>query len=172
MTDRIRARLRSDRHPGRRLAICGLACLGLLLLLTVSFVFKAAPQPGAQPLSLNGLRAAYGRVEPGQTQARELAGLGFDVAQPGVQRLSYLGLMEAFAPQNSAAFDGLDAAAQECLGTPDGCRAYVFRLARAPGNAEQVAFSLVNPAEAGVPSAEILFLIRDGRVAYKAISGV
>jgi hypothetical protein len=94
------------------------------------------------------------------------------VTQPGVKRLSYLSLMEVFAPRDSKGFDRLDAGAGKCLAMPNGCSAYVFRLARASGNEQEASFNFINDAEAGAATVEVVFLIHDGRVAYKAMNGV
>jgi hypothetical protein len=146
--------------------------VALLALIVTNLWFKSAPQPSVGDVSLAALRASYARILPGETQTRDLAGLGFDVAQPGVRRLSYLSLMEAFAPRDSNSFDQLDAGASKCLALSNGCSAYVFRLARASGDEQQASFSFINDAQAGATSVEVLFLIHDGRVAYKAISGI
>jgi hypothetical protein len=146
--------------------------MALLALLVTNLWVKSAPQHSVSGVSLVDLRAAYARILPGETQTRDLAGLGFDVAQPGVRRLSYLSLMEVFAPRDSSGFDQLDAGASKCLAMPNGCSAYVFRLARAPGSDEQASFSFIDAAEAGASSVQVLFLVHDGRVAYKAMSGI
>ncbi len=151
-------------------------CLGavaVLLLLATNLYFRSGGA-SAEDVSLSALKAAYARVMPGETAAPELSSLGFDTANGGVRRLTYLGLMEYFAPRDSNGFDKLDIAAQRCLNAPDGCSAYVFRLARATGTERQAAFGFVNAAEASDPRAvvEVVFLIHDGRVAYKAMTGV
>jgi len=166
-------RLRGDRGFGRRLGLwCGGAVL-VLLLLAANLYFRAHPA-AAEDVSLEALKASYARVVPGRTTQPELAGLGFDTANGGVRRLSYLGLMEYYAPRGSGGFDELDPAAQKCLERQSGCSAYVFRLARALGSEAQASFGFVSAAEASSPRAavEVVFLIQDGRVAYKAMSGV
>ncbi len=166
-------KLRGDRSFGRKL---GLWCAGgvLFLILAATNVYIRSGSGAAEDVSLNALREAFAKVEPGQTTAPELAGLGFDTAHGGVRRLSYLGLMEYFAPRDSSGFDGLEPAAQKCLERQERCSAYVFRLARAPGNAGQASFGFVNAAAASGPQAtvEVVFLVQDGRIAYKAMSGV
>ncbi len=171
MKDRRRS-LRGDRRFGRRLGIwCTAAVLLLFLLATNLWMQQSEGRAGDVPLA--ALKAAYARVTPGETAASDLAQLGFDTSRPGVRRLSYLGLMERFAPGDSAAFDSLDPAAQKCLGTPEGCSAYLFRLQRARDSAEKASFGFVNAAEAEAPGVvEVLFLIHDGRVVYKAMRGV
>jgi hypothetical protein len=173
MKDRRRS-LRGDRRFGRRLGIWCLTVVTLLFLLAANLWLHSAPGPDAGDVSLNALKAAYARVVPGETAAPELTKIGFDTGRGGVKRLSYLGLMEYFAPRDGGGFDRLDPAAQKCLSTPNGCGAYLFRLARAQGSEQKAAFGFVNAAEAANAPAgiEVLFLSHDGRVAYKAMSGV
>lgn len=173
MKDRRRS-LRGDRHFGRRLAIwCGTMVV-LLFLLAANLWLRSEPAQNAEDVSFSALRNAYAEVVVGETPAPDLAKIGFDISRGGVRRLSYLGLMEYFAPRNSGGFDQLDPAARQCLATPNGCSAYVFRLARARGSEQKAAFGFVNAAEAanGSGAIEILFLVHDGRVAYKAMTGV
>lgn len=113
--------------------------------------------------SLDELRAAYARVTPGMPVAR-LTGLGFDRTGPGAQTLSYLGTLELFMPRNSGDFDRLDPAILSCLAAADRCGAYVFRL----GGAGAGMFDLAAHAAA---SGRIVFLVKSGRVAYKAVVG-
>jgi hypothetical protein len=143
----------------------------LLLLLVANIMHRAAPEAADMPLT--SLKAAYARVVPGETAVPDLSRLGFNTGQGGVRRLSYLGLMENFAPRDGEGFDRLDPAAQKCLATPEGCNAYLFRLARARGSEARAAFGFVNAAEADTPGVvEVLFLVHDGRVVYKAMSGI
>lgn len=167
-----RNNLRGDRRFGRRLGLWCAAAV-LLLVLLVANLWLHVSGDRAADVSLTALKAAYARVAPGTTAAPELARLGFDTGRGGVQRLSYLGLMERFAPHDSAAFDDLDPAAKKCLAAPAGCSAYLFRLARARGSEARAAFGFVNAAEAAGPgTVEVLFLIDDGRVVYKMMRGV
>lgn len=170
MRDRRRA-LRGDRRFGRRL---GLWCAAAALLLLAVNLWPRGPHDKATAdVPLAALKAAYARVVPGGTAAPELAKLGFDTSRSGVRRLSHLGLMERFAPRDAEAFDRLDPAAQKCLAAPAGCSAYLFRLARAHGSEQRAAFGFVNAAEAEAPgTVEVLFLVHDGRVAYKAMRGL
>lgn len=173
MRDRRRA-LRGDRRFGRQLGIWCVAVVLLLFLLVANLLRHALPEgSNASDMPLTALKAAYARIVPGETAAPDLARLGFDTSRGGVKRLSYLGLMENFAPADSEGFDRLDPAAQKCLSRPEGCSAYLFRLARAHGSEAQATFGFVNAAEAETPGVvQVLFLIHDGRVVYKAISGV
>jgi hypothetical protein len=157
---------------GRKLGIWGLA-LALLGILAVVNLWHQSKPAAVEDVPLDGLKAAFAQVVPGETAAPDLARLGFNTAHGGVRRLTYLGLMEYFAPRDSAGFDRLDPAAQKCLNNPDGCSAYVFRLARAQGSENQAAFGFVNAAKANPGTVvDVVFLIHDGRVAYKAMSGV
>jgi hypothetical protein len=163
--------LRGDRSFGRKLGIWCAAGV-LLLLLLVTNLWLHVSRSRTADVSLEALKVAYARVTPGATPVPELVQLGFDTSRGGVQRFSYLGLMERYAPRDSAAFDKLDPAAQKCLGAPDGCSAYLFRLARAHGSEARAAFGFVNAAEAAPGTVEVLFLVDDGRVVYKTMRGV
>jgi hypothetical protein len=169
----LRGNLRGDRGFGRKLRLW---CAGAVLLLALAVVnlWLRSSHAAPEDVSLNALKDAYAKVVPGETPAPQLASLGFDTGNGGVRRLTYLGLMEYFAPTDSTGFDRLDPAARKCLNTPDGCSAYVFRLARAQGSERQAAFGFVNAAEASNARAvvEVVFLIHVGRVAYKALTGV
>lgn len=171
MRDR-RHSIRGDRRFGRRLGIWCAAMVVLLLLLVANIMHRATPDTAAD-VPLTALKAAYARVMPGDTAVPDLSRLGFDTGRAGVRRLSHLGLMEQFAPGDSDSFDRLAPDAQKCLAAPEGCSAYLFRLARARGSEARAAFGFVNAAEAATPGVvEVLFLVHDGRVVYKAMSGV
>lgn len=168
-----RRALRGDHRFGRRLGIWCMAVVALLFLLAANVLRHTSADANAADMPLAALKTAYARVTPGETVAPELSRLGFDPGRGGVKRLSYLGLMEKFAPRDSAGFDRLAPAAQRCLATSQGCSAYLFRLARAHGSEARAAFGFVNAAQAQTPGmVEVLFLIQDGRVVYKAMSGV
>jgi len=166
--------LRGDRRFGRRLGLwCTAAVLSLLLLGTNLWLQAQSRSVAAANMPLTSLKTAYDRIVPGETAASGLAPLGFDTGAAGVRRLSYLGLMERFTPGDSVAFDSLDPAAQRCMAAPDGCSAYLFRLARARGSEERAAFGFVSAAEAQAPGVvEVMFLVHDGRVVFKAMHGV
>ena len=168
-----RRSLRGDRRFGQRLGIWCTALVLLLFLLATNLWLRRGADDSIADVPLAALKVAFARVAPGETPASGLAQLGFDTSRDGARLLSYLGLMERFAPRDSAAFDALDPAAQKCLATPQGCSAYLFRLARAHGSEERATFGFVNAAQAQAPGVmEVLFLIHDGRVVYKAMSGV
>src|SRR5476651_244681 len=127
-------------------------------------------------VTMRDLAAAYGRVRPGLTRASQLARLGFDPASGSAQALSYLGVMERFMPRDSIRFDRLDETVRDCIAARDHCTALVFRpLQRsyAPGrNVILSAFGL-GAAAAGIDQPpEVTLLVRDGRVAFKMISGM
>ena len=89
--------------------------------------------------------------------------------------LSYLGVIERFMPRDSIGFDKLDPAVQSCIEARDRCTAYVFR----PGQLHQERtgeffLDLLGFERTTVNtgwSAEVVFLVQDGRVAYKVMSG-
>jgi hypothetical protein len=173
MKDRRRS-LRGDRRLGTRLAIWCAAMLAILLMMAANMWLRAPAAPSAADVPLHALTSAYAQVTPGETSMRTLTRLGFDTSRGGVERLPYLALMDYFIPHDSDRFDQMDPAVQQCLARPDGCTAYIFRLARARGSEQKAAFGFVNAASADNAPAviEVLFLIRDGRVAYKAMNGV
>jgi len=93
------------------------------------------------------LTRAYERVRTGMP-ASQLGTIGFDTAK--AQRLSKLALMERFMPKDSAGFDALDPAVQDCYVGPGDCNAYIFTAM----------------------GAQAVLLVEGGRVAWKKISGV
>src|SRR6185503_7258289 len=147
MRDRRRS-VRGDRGFGRRLAIWCAATMAILFLLAANLWLRSSAAPEAADVPLNALKKAYAQVIPGETTAPALTRLGFDTGRDGVERLSYLGLMERYAPHDSGAFDRLEPEARQCLAAQYGCSAYVFRLARAQGSEQKAAFGFVNAASA------------------------
>src|ERR1700760_3994614 len=99
MRDRRRA-LRGDRRFGKKMGIWCLAMVVILALLVANLLHHVDPKDAAD-VPLTALKAAYARVVPGETAVPDLSRLGFDTGQGGVRRLSYLGLMENFAPRES-----------------------------------------------------------------------
>ena len=118
----------------------------------------------AHAVSLRLLQHAYDKVEPGKTLEVELAGLGFDQARFQAQVLSGLGVQEYFMPHTSADFDRMDPAVKACFDASDRCTALVFPLA-----ARENGFMAADAAPA--TQGRVVFLIRSGRVAYKAVQG-
>ncbi len=108
---------------------------------------------------------------PGRTRASQLAGLGFDTTTPNVQVLSYLGVMERYMTGASTGFDRLDAALQNCIEARDRCTAFVFKPGDQGRNASMFARLGFGANAAGRP-AEVTLLVQNGRVAYKAMTGM
>jgi|SRR5579871_6540882 len=126
-------------------------------------------------MSVRDLAAAYERVQPGLTRASELSHLGFDPGSANAQVLSYLGVMERFMPNDSLRFDRLDAAVQDCIEARDHCTALVFRPmghSSVPGPAGFLSALGLGAAAAVSQAPEVTLLVRDGRVAFKMISGM
>jgi hypothetical protein len=112
------------------------------------------------------MQGAYDKVIPGRTTQPELIKLGFDGTRYQTRTLSGLGVQEYFMPKTSSEFDRLDPAVRSCFENMDRCRAMVFPLA----SAAKGGFMSANAAqhEAG----RMVFLLRNGRVAYKSMDGV
>ena len=117
-------------------------------------------------VSLRLLRSAYDRVEPGRTSQPQLVQLGFDNTRFKARSLSGLGVQEYFMPRTSVAFDRLDPVVRSCFEATDRCSALVFPLAASPQQGLMTANAA--PREPG----RIVFLLKSGRVAYKAMQGV
>lgn len=120
----------------------------------------------ARIVSQIAMQGAYDRVQPGRTSQPELVTLGFDSNRYKARPLSGLGVQEYFMPKTTTEFDQLDPAVRSCFENVDRCRAMVFPLANAiPGG-----FMSANaaPREKG----RMVFLLRNGRVAYKSMDGV
>lgn len=109
------------------------------------------------------LQGAYDRVQPGTTQA-QLASLGFDSTKLKARTLSGLGVQEYFMPATSQDFDRMDPAVRACFDGADRCRALVFPLAAPHDNG----FMAANAAPG---ASRAVFLLKSGRVAYKAMQG-
>ncbi len=164
----------------RRYAMLAAVLLvGLTLVGCASFGLLPSRSAFAQDQTFKNYQdvvAAYENIVPGQTRADELAKLGFDVAaRPNAETLSYLGVIERFLPRQSVRFDRLATPVQTCITAQQRCSAYVFR----PSQLEQertgsIVFDLLGFEHTTIDRgwrAEVVFLIQDGRVAYKAISG-
>lgn len=127
-------------------------------------------------MTMRDLAAAYERVQPGLTRASQLTRIGLDPGAANAQALSYLGVIERFMPHDSVRFDRLDAALQDCIEARDHCTALVFRAgghASAPAHNEFLsAFGLGASAAAVQSVPEITLLLRDGRVAFKMMTGM
>ncbi len=148
----------------------------LPLVLAASFVLlvaigaavvwsRDAALPAAERIaSLSAMRGPYEQVKIGQTSQPELVKLGLDANRYKTQTLSGLGVQEYFMPSTTTEFDQMDPVLRSCFENVDRCRAVVFPLAPAGG------FMSANaaPREKG----RMVFLLRNGKVAYKSIDGV
>src|ERR1700744_3431288 len=98
-----------------------------VVLLGAGAGLTAASWPHGQSDAVIGsdekLETALAHVSPGMPVSG-LAKAGLDVSK--AKRLSALAMMEAFLPNNSTDFDGLDPALQACFQNRDGCDGYVF----------------------------------------------
>jgi len=126
--------------------------------------------------SYQAVEVAYKEVTPGRTPASELSQIGFDSSRsPNVEILSYLGVIERFMPRDSIRFDKLDPAVQSCIEARDRCTAYVFRPGQLhqerTGNFLLDLFGFERTTISTGWQAEVVFLVQDGRVAYKVMSG-
>ncbi|HEV2560997.1 MAG TPA: hypothetical protein VGT78_02545 [Rhizomicrobium sp.] len=126
--------------------------------------------------SYKDVEAAYRQITPGETRASDLTQIGFDSARaPNVEVLSYLGVIERFMPRDSIGFDRLDPAVQSCIEARDRCTAFVFRPERLhqerTGEFLLDIFGFERTTVNSGWSAEVVFLVQDGRVAYKVMSG-
>lgn len=126
--------------------------------------------------SYKAVETAYREITPGETPASDLVKIGFDSARsPNVEVLSYLGVIERFMPRDSISFDNLDPAVQSCIEARDRCTAFVFH----PGQLHQERtgsllldlFGFERTTVSTGWQAEVVFLVQDGRVAYKVMSG-
>lgn len=147
-------------------ALAGVALFACLFA-SIDAAFHSTPAPVLTADALADARAAFAKVRVGSTAVPDLAGLGFDATRPGVQTLSYLGVMEGFMPRTAEAFDRLDPAVQACLSAEGRCSAYVFPLTHA-----QVTYNFLGtPAQADpIAGPRVTFLIRGGRVTFKKFS--
>jgi hypothetical protein len=144
--------------------------------------FTASVLPGEDDVtatnfdSYDAVESAYGNVVAGQTQAQELATIGFDAARsPNVEKLSYLGVMDRFMPGDSSKFDKLAPPVQACIEAQEHCSAVVFRPAKI--HAQRVGSLFLDilgfervTIDTGW-SAEVIFLMHDNRVVYKVLQG-
>jgi hypothetical protein len=112
------------------------------------------------------MQRAYNRVVPGKTTPAELAGFGLDSSRYKTRTLSGLGVQEYFMPKTSSEFDRLDPAVRACFENMDRCRALVFPL----DSSISGGFMSANAAQH--ETGRMVFLLRNGRVAYKAMDGV
>jgi hypothetical protein len=114
--------------------------------------------------SLSAVQAPFEQVKIGQTSQPELVKLGLDANHYKTQTLSGLGVQEYFMPRTTTEFDQMDPVLRSCFENVDRCRAVVFPLA--PGSG----FMSANAAPR--VKGRMVFLLRNGKVAYKSIDGV
>ena len=126
-----------------------------------------ADEPGFK--SVHDIQAAYARIEPGITRASELSALGFGIGSGNMKTLSYLGVIERFMPQDSERFDALAPAVQDCISARNRCSAYVYRPRGAKTDAGMLSALGLASQEASSMTGELVVLIENGRVAYKAM---
>ncbi len=122
------------------------------------------------------VETAYNTIAPGNTRATDLGAIGFDaVGSPNVEVLSYLGIIERFLPRDSMRFDNLDPAVQGCVEARERCTALVFKPERQEqARVGNIILDIMGFQRTTVNrgwSAEVVLLVRDGRVAYKVMSG-
>jgi hypothetical protein len=137
-----------------------LAASAVMLLAGGIAVLRFPDEGSTELASLDAMRAAYDREVPGRTLEKDLAHLGVDTERYHAVRLSQLGVQEYFMPGTSIAFDKMDATVRACFDGRDRCRALVFPLA--PETSGLMAAHAARPGK-------MVFLLRHGRVAYKAV---
>jgi hypothetical protein len=154
-----------DEH--RLLPLLLIASMVVLLAIAAAAIWsRGSLAENMRFASLQMMQGAYDRVQPGQTSQAQLAGLGFDATRLRARSLSGLGVQEYFMPRTSRDFDRLDPAVRYCFDNPDRCSALVFPLA-APGADDGMFAAHAAPREAG----RMVFLMKSGRVAFKAVAG-
>jgi hypothetical protein len=126
--------------------------------------------------SYDAVESAYGNVVAGETRLPQLAQLGFDTATaPNVEKLSYLGVMDRFMPGDSIRFDKLAQPVQSCIQSQEHCSAYIFRPSHVHSQRQgSLLMDLLGFERVTVNtgwSAEVIFLMQDGKVVYKVLQG-
>ena len=169
----------AERGGSLRYATTSVVVIVVLALVGCGALMLLPRQNDPVPMRLmttKDLAAAYARVQPGLTRTSQLARLGLDPGSASAQALSYLGVIERFMPRDSVRFDGLNAALQDCIEARDHCTALVFRpvgRVHLPAHNEFLSALGLGASAAGaevVP--EVTLLVRDGRVAFKMITGM
>jgi hypothetical protein len=142
------------------------ACAVILLAAMAATVWPRGGLSGDERFaSRDALLGAFHRVEPGRTSQSELARLGFDPARLQMHTISGLGVQEYFMPVSSRAFDRLDPAIRDCFDAPDRCKVVIFPLA------PQEKGGFMSADAAPRAPGRFVFLLKNGRVAYKAVVG-
>ena len=124
--------------------------------------------------TFDDVKIAYARVQPGHTRITDLPGIGFDLTEPNVEQLSYLGVMERFMPRANMTQDEVAPEVRNCIRSRDHCMAYVFRPSvvhsERKGDTMLDVFGFDRTTVNHGWSAEVTILVQDDRVAYKVIS--
>lgn len=147
------------RDPHRLMPLL-LAASVIVMLASLAAVMWPGTPPSTGLVPFASMQGAYDRVVPGRTSERELMRLGFDASRYRARTLSQLGVQEFFMPASSEGFDRMDSAVRACFDASDRCRALVFPLAPEPSGPM---------AAHAAASGHVVFLLRHGRVAYKAV---
>jgi hypothetical protein len=152
-------------------ALCGVA---LLLSGCVSLLPEQTDHVKSAFKTFDDVKVAYGRVQPGRTHVAELTQIGFDLSEPNVEQLSYLGVMERFMPRANLGPDDLAPEVRSCIRARNRCMAYVFRPSlvhsERTGDTMLDVFGFDRTTVNRGWSAEVTLLVEDDRVAYKVIS--
>lgn len=158
-------RWRDEHHM---LPLLLLASLVMLIAIAAAVLWSRGTLMGDDaPFASRRLKAAYDQVKPGRTLQPELANLGFDASRLKARSISGLGVQEYFMPRTSRDFDTLDPAVRACFDSPDRCSVLVFPLGPRQGAGGFMAANAA-PREPG----HYVFLMRSGRVTYKAMDGI
>ena len=126
--------------------------------------------------SYKAVRDAFDQIKPMKTSLNELSGLGFDVQNgSNAQSLSYLDVENHFVPNSSVALDRLDPAVEACIMAGADCQGYEFKLKLknidGSGSLFLDLFDFAHTRTETGWNARVLFLIQDGHVTYKLLSG-
>jgi hypothetical protein len=124
--------------------------------------------------NFDDVKTAYERVQPGHTRVQQLKQIGFDLTEPNVEQLSYLGVMERFMPRANMSADDVAPEVRTCIKSRNRCMAYVFRPSlthsERTGDMMLDVFGFDRTTVNHGWSAEVTLLVQDDRVAYKVIS--
>lgn len=150
------------------------ACI-LLAAGCSSRLLPQAKTSSADFQSYQQVETAYTDVQPGKTTVSDLAKLGFDVkTTPNIEILSSVGVLERM-PQASRMAGHLPTDLQACIDEQDRCTAYLFRaqhlVSKHVGNTLLDLTGFERETVNSGWTAEVVLLVRDGRVVYKLMSG-
>jgi hypothetical protein len=126
--------------------------------------------------SYDDVQFYYSRVVPHITPESELPRFGFHIeSSPNVQIVNYLGVMNRFMPNDTISINDVDPSVRQCIEKRADCTGYVFRLEhREEQRVGSVALDMLSFRRETVTSgwwAEVIFLVDDGLVIYKLLSG-